>query len=371
MKYSLEVGKIIEGSIKYDFAKVKNYTSLLIEKLKKDGDYVAAKKFERLFESTGANALSVSGVQTNVVPIDQESKIKLADVFYPSENNYVTILNASNKREVELFISSVEHSDDLNKYGLDGGNTLLLFGPPGCGKTNCAFMIAKALNLPIVVARLDSLISSYLGTTSKNIRQLFDFVSRTPCVLLLDEFDAIAKARDDKNELGELKRVVNTLLQNIDSISNNCVIIAATNHASLLDSAVWRRFEYKIELGKPTQESRKKLIELFVGESVGLTDKELSQLATCFNNENGSFIKECVFKTMKRCVLSNKQINASEFYEEIYTKYIENYDLDISVKDKIAFFLNKNIDEKYFTYDDIAKILNVSKAYISMVAKEI
>ena len=153
MKYSLEISKIIEGSIKYDYAKVKNYTHLLIEKLKSDGDYVAANKIERLFETTGANTLGFANVQTNVIPIDQESKIKIADIYYPSSNDYLTILNSNNMKQIQLFVSSVKQSDILNKYGLDGNNTLLLYGPPGCGKTNCAFMIAKLLNLPIVVAR--------------------------------------------------------------------------------------------------------------------------------------------------------------------------------------------------------------------------
>lgn len=371
MKYSLEVGKIIEGSIKFDYAKVKNFTKQLIERLKKDGDYLAAEKFERLYDNSGINVVGIAGSQSASVPIDQESKIKLADIFYPSDNNYVTILNESNYKEVDLFINSIAKYDTLNKYGLSGGNTLLLFGPPGCGKTNCAFMIAKKLNLPIVVARLDSLISSYLGTTSKNIRLLFDFVTRTPCVLFLDEFDAIAKARDDKNELGELKRVVNTLLQNIDSLSSENIIIAATNHAGLLDSAVWRRFEYKIELEKPDQESREKLVTLFLEKALPLTKRQYSQIAICFDGETGSSIKELIVKSMKRCVLNDTKISFFELFEDIFQKYvvIDNHK-SITNKEKIKYLCSKNQDCKYFTYNEIADLLNVSKAYVSIVMKE-
>lgn len=372
MKYSLEVGKIIEGSIKSDYVKIRNFTNQLIEKLRKDGDYIAADKFEKLFYSLGVNVLGIAGPQSNSIPIDQESKIKLADVYYPSDNNYVTILNDSSTREIELFVNSVSHYDTLNKYGLSGGNTLLLYGPPGCGKTNCAFMVAKKLNLPIVVARLDSLISSYLGTTSKNIRLLFDFAMRTPCVLFLDEFDAIAKARDDKNELGELKRVVNTLLQNIDSTLSQNIIIAATNHANLLDYAVWRRFEFKIELNKPTQESREKLVSLYLSNVLCLSDRQRSQLAICFEGESGSSIKELINKSMKRCILNNKSITFFELFEDIFQRFIVADDTyKVSNKEKIIYLSSKNKKVKYFTYDEIANLLKISKAYVSVVAKGI
>lgn len=372
MKYSLEIGKIIEGSFKYDLNKVKNYTNLLIDKLKKDGDSLAATKFERIRDQIIGNNISYSNISNNSVPIDQESKIKLADIYYPIDNNFETVLNSNNEMEINSFINSVINYDKLNKYGLARDNSLLLFGPPGCGKTNCAFMIAKKLNLPIVVARLDSLISSYLGTTSKNIRLLFDYVSKTPCVLFLDEFDAIAKARDDKNELGELKRVVNTLLQNIDSISNDSVIIAATNHDQLLDSAVWRRFEYRVKLDKPDLKSRICLFKLFTKQVMLLSDKEALQLAACFEGESGSCIKNFVNKTFKKCVLENKKMNASALFDNLFLYNIGESNKSFTNKDKIFFLYsinNRFTNEKIFTYQDIAEIVNVSKPYVSMILK--
>jgi len=102
------------------------------------------------------------------------------------------------------------------------------------------------------VARLDGLISSYLGSTAKNIRALFDFAAKTPCVLFLDEFDAIAKVRSDAQEMGELKRVVNSFLQNLDTLGRQSIVLAATNHETLLDAAVWRRFTYRLALTLPT-----------------------------------------------------------------------------------------------------------------------
>src|SRR5579863_3140015 len=128
---------------------------------------------------------------------------------------------------------------------------MLIAGPPGTGKTLLAGHIAAQLNRPLYTVRLDSVISSLLGDTAKNIRSFFDFVPIRGGILFLDEMDAIAKLRDDRQELGELKRVVNTVIQGLDSLDDHAVVIAATNHPQLLDSAIWRRFPYKIELGAP------------------------------------------------------------------------------------------------------------------------
>jgi SpoVK/Ycf46/Vps4 family AAA+-type ATPase len=128
------------------------------------------------------------------------------------------------------------------------------------------------------VARLDGLISSFLGSTAKNIRAVFEFASRVPCVLLLDEFDAIAKLRDDQQELGELKRVVNSFIQNIDSLGRDIILIAATNHEQLLDPAVWRRFQYLLHIDLPNLEQREAFWKLFSGD-LNWSPKQLKTLA--------------------------------------------------------------------------------------------
>ncbi len=150
-------------------------------------------------------------------------------------------------KKVNAFVSYLGKKDELNALNIPINPTLLLFGPPGTGKSKLAANIAARVGLPLVTARADALISSYLGSTSKNIRSLMEYAKSEPCVLFLDEFDSIAKARDDKNEIGELKRVVVSLLQNIDTLKDT-IVIAATNHAHLLDPAIGRRFHYKMEL---------------------------------------------------------------------------------------------------------------------------
>ena len=142
----------------------------------------------------------------------------------------------------------------LRAHGLEPRHRVLLVGPPGNGKTSLAESLAFELALPLFAVRYDAVVTSYLGETAQRLRRLFDFVRTEPCVLFFDEFDAIGKERGDLHETGEIKRVVTTLLLQLDDLPSYCVLVAATNHPELLDRATWRRFEIKLELGRPTED---------------------------------------------------------------------------------------------------------------------
>ena len=154
------------------------------------------------------------------------------------------------------------------------------------------------------LTRLDGLISSYVGSTSKNIRALFEFASRHPCVLFLDEFDAIAKLRGDGQEMGELKRVVNSFIQNLDTLGSQSIIVAATNHQELLDAAVWRRFGYRLELDYPTPEMRSQLWQHFA-KQLAFGDRELELLVDLSDGFSGSDIHEVATRLYRRQLLGN------------------------------------------------------------------
>ena len=151
----------------------------------------------------------------------------------------------------------VEHHrvDLLRSYGMQPRHRVLLAGPPGNGKTSLAEAIAEALSVPFFVVRYDALIGSFLGETNQRLKRLFDYIRTTPCVLLFDEFDALGKERGDVHETGEIKRVVSSLLLQIDALPSYVVLIAATNHQELLDRAAWRRFELRLAMDAPTADA--------------------------------------------------------------------------------------------------------------------
>ena len=374
MKYSIEIGKIIEGSLKHDQTKVINYTNQLISKLETDGETRAVAKFKKLLSAQTEMSLTAMGnnAKSLSIPVDTESRTTLADIIYPDENNIEVILSKRNADKLVSFILSYKNADKLNELGIGVSNTLLLYGPPGCGKTKCAYLIAKQLNLPLVIARLDSLISSYLGTTAKNIRNLFEFAQKIPCVLFLDEFDAIAKARDDNNELGELKRVVNSLLQNVDSMSKDSLLLAATNHQQLLDSAVWRRFDYKLEIELPDKEAISKLIYLFTGHMGTLSEKDVTELSTLFFGLSGAEIEELITKSIRNAVIHNHSFDKKNIYEEYFILQNilpQNCNDTRKLLQIKAKYLRK-CNEKIFSLQVIADVLGSSKTTIQKIIKE-
>jgi SpoVK/Ycf46/Vps4 family AAA+-type ATPase len=373
LKYSIEIGKIVEGALKYDQVKVVNYTRQLVFKLEEDQELQAAQKFKNILTKKTESTLTAMGMKEVGIPVDSESRATLVDVIHPAENSIEVILSKNNREKLNSFILSYKNADKLHLSGIDVANTLLLYGPPGCGKTKCAYLIAREINLPLVIARLDSIISSYLGTTAKNIRILFDYIQKMPCILFLDEFDAIAKARDDNNELGELKRVVNSLLQNIDSMSKDSLLLAATNHEQLLDSAVWRRFDYKIQIELPDRSAIIEMLDLFLSDKSVLQNKEKQEIATIFVGLSGADIEEILKKAIRNSIINGKNLTKKDIYKEFFSaKNIISHDMtdERSIIWERARYL-RACDKKRFSYSAIAEILGVSKTMVSgLIRKE-
>jgi SpoVK/Ycf46/Vps4 family AAA+-type ATPase len=195
-------------------------------------------------------------------PVDGESRSPFVDELTPTTNERLILPEAATS-ELERFVELRRNQDAMARAGLLPPRTLLLYGPPGSGKSTAARTVAAALSLPLLTVRLDAVISSYLGTTAKNLRAVFDYAAYRRGVLFLDEFDALAKMRDDAHEVGEIKRIVNGLIQNLDGYPE-MPLIAATNHEHLLDPAIWRRFDSIVALQLPGRDEREALLRLFI-----------------------------------------------------------------------------------------------------------
>lgn len=204
----------------------------------------------------------------------------------PERSIDTLFLDKQIKTAFQELVEEQLRADVLRAHGLEPRHRLLLTGPPGNGKTSLAASLAYELSLPLFVVRYDAIITSYLGDTAARLRRMFDFVRTEPCVLFFDEFDAIGKERGDIHETGEIKRVVTTLLMQLDDLPSYCVLVGATNHPELLDRATWRRFEIKLELPCPNDEQ---MTEYFAArmkefvENFGYTAKRL-RAAVCPKN---------------------------------------------------------------------------------------
>ncbi|MFE3574429.1 AAA family ATPase [Lysinibacillus sp. NPDC059133] len=340
-----ELLKIIEGGIKGDQQKVINYAKTMAEKLNENGEEKVARKIIKIIDSNNTNIATLDSLISK--PFDSESRLETVDVLLPVESGESLIFNERIEKEITDFIFSYYKRDLLISKGLEVNSNLLLYGPPGTGKTSVAKYISLQLDLPLVIVKLDSLISSMLGSTAKNIRKVFDFASRKPCVLFLDEFDVIAKVRDDKHETGELKRVVNSLIQNIDSFGNDSILIAATNHHLLLDKAVWRRFDKTLMLDYPESTIRMKLIEDFISGIENNFQEDLKKtntLVTLLEGISPAEIKTIINTAIKKCILNDK--NVLTFYDVLYEIYLKNNPSLGSEEDLIAFLHENGMTQK-------------------------
>ena len=164
---------------------------------------------------------------------------------------------------IEQLVTEHFRVDLLRSYGLEPRNKILLIGPPGNGKTSLAEAIAEALMIPLYVVKYEGLVGAYLGETASRLKKLIDYVRTRNCIVFFDEFETLGKERGDTHETGEIKRVVSSLLLQIDSLPSYVIVIAATNHDSLLDKAAWRRFQIKLELPTPTRANLEKWYAVF------------------------------------------------------------------------------------------------------------
>jgi SpoVK/Ycf46/Vps4 family AAA+-type ATPase len=275
--------------------------------------YSSKKKRATTFETSSPIAeMTFFAQNAPQTPKDKDSTLDLIEILQPKVRLADVALPEKTQETLRQIIDEQKKAEDLLSKGIVPTNRLLFCGPPGCGKTLTANVLAGEINIPIAYVKLDGLVSSYLGQTGTNIRKIFEFVKNKRIMLFLDEFDAIAKKRDDAQELGELKRVVTTLLQNMDAMPANVFLVAATNHHHLLDPAIWRRFNMSILLDMPNDKQREQIINRFLHETLVDYKVNLKTLIILTKNMSGAQICNLLQSLARFCIMQNKNNKVSK-----------------------------------------------------------
>jgi SpoVK/Ycf46/Vps4 family AAA+-type ATPase len=235
------------------------------------------------------------------LPVDDASSTQLVHVD-PFPEPKTLVLNDDEQTVLDDIRLERSRPDVLNQHGIPLTRTLLFTGPPGVGKTLAAKWLASQLELPLVVLALSATVSSHLGSSGKNIKAVLDYAQSGPCVLLLDEFDAIAKNRDDMSDIGELKRLVNVVLTELDRWPTSSVLVAATNHEHLLDPAISRRFDTILRFNLPDAQSRQRMFSNLEQKSQ-LAHEFIASLAEATEGATGSDIEKIWNAAARRSVL--------------------------------------------------------------------
>jgi SpoVK/Ycf46/Vps4 family AAA+-type ATPase len=195
-------------------------------------------------------------------------------------------------------------------------NRVLLIGPPGNGKTSLVEALAEALVVPLLVVRYESIVGSYLGDTASHLKKLFEYASARKCVLFFDEFETLGKERGDPHETGEIKRVVSSLLLQIDNLPSHVMVVGATNHGELLDRAVWRRFQIRMNLPLPTQAALTEWFEKFERRINASLNYSPSELAKKLYGSNFAEAEEFAVSAYRQYILEQPNANMREIVSQ-------------------------------------------------------
>lgn len=373
MEYLSEILKILDGALKANASMASNYAGLLADKLESDGDKRQARMIrERLARAPVALAIAqdaANGFSYSNLPTDGESHLHTVDVSQPELEKESLLLSSAVAGRVHEFLANIRRFDDLARVGAAMSSRLLTYGPPGTGKTRLARYVAAHLQLPLLTVRCDTLVSSLLGQTSRNLRRVFEYSQQRPCVLFLDEFDALAGARGNERDVGELQRVVIALLQNIDAVPESTIIVAATNHDQLLDPAIWRRFSFRIPMAEPDLGLRKLLWKQYL-EPFNSDALDLDNLAKISKGITGANIEQVCLDTKRAVVLSNETaIDEDQLLRRLGLNLALTAGRVLSTVESEIRWLN-GWAPRYFSLRTLGRLYDLSTRQITKILKE-
>lgn len=278
------------------------YVSRLVRKYRVS-DAAFSKKLESLLHSTTAPETTSARSVSREVRLTSETPVLRMDQL-PDEGK--PLLSEWIAKQIEEMLEEREKANILANNGLTPTSTAIFTGPPGVGKTMTAQWIARRLGLPMYRLDLAEAIGSHLGETGSNLKAAFSKIRDIPGILFLDEIDAIAKTRSDDSDIGEMKRVVTVLLQELDDRNPASLILAATNNAPLIDPAVWRRFEVRIDFPMPDTEQITQMLEKELDTSGNLGEASatwITALGLALKGVSFSEVKSTAMRIKKRVVL--------------------------------------------------------------------
>lgn len=332
---------------------IRLYLAKLVRKARKN-DPLYASKLEDLLKLDPARS---NGIMRKALP--EESDILQNDnlsFLRPIQHQFESepLLDSSLKDQFQQILQERRLAEVLEQKGLKPASSIIFQGPPGVGKTMTASWLAHKLELPLYVLDLTSVMSSLLGKTGSNLRSVIDFAKSHPCVLFLDEIDAIAKRRSDDSDVGELKRLVNILLQELEDWPSAGLLIAATNHPELVDPALWRRFDLDIKFPPPNEENVRAAVIRFLADDLESLSPLLDFLIDNQKGESYSNIKRTINKLRRM-----KLISPNDFKEKILQYLLSDLD-NLPRPDRIAFAV-KLVSDFSFPKQKAAKLLGVSR----------
>lgn len=353
--------EIIKAYKKWDTEYADKIIDRLVKKLEQENKYRVARDLRKVY-SQPFSAITKPSFQEVWTSSLVNSDLIKSDLYDFRKSNICMediVLSDLNSNIIKDIRNNHHHKDLFSGHNLDTKTRILLYWPPWTWKTLFTYALAGELNLPVMHIWLDQLISSYLWETGKNIRKIFDDASKSNCIIFLDEFDSVAKHRDDITELWELKRVVTVLLQYIDSLSVNNILIAATNHYHLLDSAIIRRFEYIINLWLLDRAALSKLFEVYLKDTE-LTFDDYKEFADISENMSWAIIKQVIDKSMKKWLIDGKEDKKTlktYISTELLAYQLRNLWNDPKNKDKIINYISyiQKLNSKY-TYKDFENL---------------
>lgn len=289
---------------------------------------------------------------THEPPVDDESRLSLLKVFRDSKDQQQPLLSVEIEDSLNQLIQERHQSARLASSGLNPTRSAIFVGPPGVGKTLTARWVAAKLGVPLYVLDLTAVMSSLLGRSGTNLRAALDFAKRSPCVLLLDEIDAIAKRRSDESDVGELKRLVTVILQEVDEWPVTGLLLAATNHPELIDSALWRRFDLVIEFKMPEPAAVKAAVKRFLGPDLPLFARWIDVLTAAFAGKSFSDIERDI-QRFRRALALGTGSDAELIQEFIKSRVVS---LERQARIELAVMLAKETRLSQHSVSDITGV---------------